>query len=44
MDIRGPTMAGLERIDINIAPLFEYADVYVYFRGILRSVVHSGNQ
>ncbi len=38
MDISGPT-TGLERIDINIAPLFEYADVLMCTRGILRSVV-----
>ncbi|MBJ4558981.1 3-hydroxy-5-phosphonooxypentane-2,4-dione thiolase LsrF, partial [Salmonella enterica subsp. enterica serovar Derby] len=35
---QGPT-TGLERIDINIAPLFEYADVLMCTRGILRSVV-----
>ena len=35
---QGPT-TGLERIDINIAPLFEHADVLMCTRGILRSVV-----
>ncbi|ENP6280492.1 3-hydroxy-5-phosphonooxypentane-2,4-dione thiolase [Salmonella enterica] len=35
---QGPT-TGLERIDINIVPLFEYADVLMCTRGILRSVV-----
>jgi len=35
---QGPT-TGLERIDINIAPLFEYTDVLMCTRGILRSVV-----
>jgi putative autoinducer-2 (AI-2) aldolase len=35
---QGPT-TGLERIDINIAPLFEYADVLMCTRGILRSIV-----
>lgn len=34
---QGPT-TGLERIDINIAPLFEHADVLMYARH-LRSVV-----
>ncbi len=37
---QGPT-TGLERIDINIAPLFEYADVLMCTRGILRlSLIH----
>ncbi|MDX5629697.1 MULTISPECIES: 3-hydroxy-5-phosphonooxypentane-2,4-dione thiolase [unclassified Brenneria] len=35
---QGPT-TGLERIDINIAPLFDYTDVLMCTRGILRSVV-----
>ena len=35
---QGPTR-GLERIDLNIAPLFEYADTLMCTRGILRSVV-----
>lgn len=35
---QGPT-TGLERIDLNIAPLFEYTDVLMCTRGILRSVV-----
>lgn len=39
MDISGGRQPGLERIDINIAPLFEYADVLMCTRGILRSVV-----
>ncbi len=35
---QGPT-SGLERIDLNIAPLFDHADVLMCTRGILRSVV-----
>jgi putative autoinducer-2 (AI-2) aldolase len=35
---QGPT-TGLERIDINIAPLFAHADVLMCTRGILRSVI-----
>ena len=35
---QGPT-SGLERIDLNIQPLFEHADVLMCTRGILRSVV-----
>ncbi len=35
---QGPTK-GLERIDLNIAPLFEHADVLMCTRGVLRSVV-----
>jgi len=35
---QGPT-TGLERIDINILPLFEYADSVMLTRGILRSIV-----
>ncbi|MBE2897603.1 3-hydroxy-5-phosphonooxypentane-2,4-dione thiolase [Pasteurellaceae bacterium 20609_3] len=35
---QGPT-TGLERIDLNIAPLFEYTDVLMCTRGILRSIV-----
>jgi putative autoinducer-2 (AI-2) aldolase len=35
---QGPT-SGLERIDLNIAPLFEHADVLMCTRGMLRSVV-----
>jgi len=37
---QGPT-TGLERIDLNIAPLFEHTDVLMCTRGILRSVVPS---
>ncbi|STI73796.1 putative aldolase [Escherichia coli] len=40
---QGPT-TGLERIDINIAPLFEHADVLMCTRGILRSVVPPATQ
>ncbi|MCE1685631.1 3-hydroxy-5-phosphonooxypentane-2,4-dione thiolase LsrF, partial [Enterobacter hormaechei] len=35
---QGPT-TGLERIDINIAPLFPHTDVLMCTRGILRSQV-----
>ncbi|MFQ1013691.1 3-hydroxy-5-phosphonooxypentane-2,4-dione thiolase [Avibacterium paragallinarum] len=35
---QGPT-TGLERIDLNIAPLFQYTDVLMCTRGILRSMV-----
>lgn len=35
---QGPT-TGLERIDINIAPLFPHTDVLMCTRGVLRSVV-----
>lgn len=35
---QGPT-TGLERIDVNIAPLFAHTDVLMCTRGILRSVV-----
>ncbi len=35
---QGPTK-GLERIDLNILPLAEYADVLMCTRGILRSVI-----
>ncbi|MFK5978731.1 MAG: 3-hydroxy-5-phosphonooxypentane-2,4-dione thiolase [Rhizobiaceae bacterium] len=35
---QGPT-SGLERIDLNILPLIEHADVMMCTRGILRSVV-----
>lgn len=35
---QGPT-TGLERIDINIAPLFAHTDVLMCTRGVLRSVV-----
>ncbi|OOF39343.1 autoinducer 2 aldolase [Rodentibacter mrazii] len=35
---QGPT-TGLERIDLSIAPLFEYTDVLMCTRGILRSIV-----
>ena len=35
---QGPT-SGLERIDLNILPLAEYADVLMCTRGILRSVI-----
>ena len=35
---QGPT-TGLERIDINILPLIEYADTLMLTRGILRSIV-----
>ena len=34
----GPT-SGLERIDLNIVPLIEYADCLMCTRGILRSVI-----
>ena len=37
---QGPT-TGLERIDINILPLVQYADTLMLTRGILRSVVPS---
>ncbi|CAG9295690.1 3-hydroxy-5-phosphonooxypentane-2,4-dione thiolase [Celerinatantimonas diazotrophica] len=37
---QGPT-TGLERIDVNIAPLFDETDVLMCTRGILRSVVPS---
>jgi putative autoinducer-2 (AI-2) aldolase len=36
--IMGPT-SGLERIDLNIRPLLEYADCLMCARGILRTVV-----
>ena len=36
--IMGPT-SGLERIDLNIVPLIEYADCLMYTRGILRTVI-----
>ena len=36
--IMGPT-SGLERIDLNIVPLIEYADCLMCTRGILRSVI-----
>ncbi len=35
---QGPT-TGLERIDVNILPLVEYADTLMLTRGILRSIV-----
>ncbi len=35
---QGPTR-GLERIDLNIAPLFAHADVLMCTRGILRSLI-----
>ncbi len=35
---QGPTK-GLERIDLNILPLAEYADVLMCTRGVLRSVI-----
>ncbi|WP_116134114.1 3-hydroxy-5-phosphonooxypentane-2,4-dione thiolase [Tropicimonas sp. IMCC34043] len=35
---QGPT-TGLERVDVNIAPLFDYADVLMCTRGMLRSTV-----
>lgn len=35
---QGPTR-GLERIDLNILPLVEYADVMMCTRGVLRSVI-----
>lgn len=35
---QGPT-SGLERIDLNILPLVEYADVMMCTRGVLRSVI-----
>lgn len=40
---QGPT-SGLERIDLNIAPLFDHADVLMCTRGILRSIVPAGTQ
>ena len=36
--IMGPT-SGLERIDLNIVPLIEYADCLMCTRGILRTVI-----
>ena len=36
--IMGPT-SGLERIDLNIVPLIEYADCLMCTRGVLRSVI-----
>ena len=36
--IMGPT-SGVERIDINIVPLMEYADCLMCARGILRALV-----
>ncbi len=36
---QGPMQTGLERIDINIAPLLNMLDVLMCTRGILRSVV-----
>ncbi|MCG9752035.1 3-hydroxy-5-phosphonooxypentane-2,4-dione thiolase [Vibrio brasiliensis] len=33
------TTTGLERIDLNIKPLFEYADVLMATRGVVRSMV-----
>ena len=35
---QGPT-TGLERVDVNIVPLMEYADTLMLTRGILRSVI-----
>ncbi|MGY0399931.1 MAG: 3-hydroxy-5-phosphonooxypentane-2,4-dione thiolase [Ostreibacterium sp.] len=35
---QGPT-TGLERIDLNIKPLFEYTDVLMATRGIVRSII-----
>ncbi|WP_068115965.1 3-hydroxy-5-phosphonooxypentane-2,4-dione thiolase [Tropicimonas marinistellae] len=40
---QGPT-TGLERIDVNIKPLFEHADVLMCTRGILRSSVPASVQ
>ncbi len=37
---QGPT-TGLERIDVNIAPLIPYADTLMLTRGILRSLIPS---
>ncbi len=37
---QGPT-SGLERIDINIVPLLEYADALMLTRGILRTTIPS---
>ena len=37
-NIHGPT-TGLERIDLNIAPLAEYADVLMATRGATRSSI-----
>lgn len=36
--LQGPT-SGLERIDLSIVPLIQYADVLMCTRGILRSVI-----
>lgn len=36
--IMGPT-SGLERIDLNIVPLIEYADCLMCTRGVLQSVI-----
>ena len=36
--IMGPT-SGLERIDLNIVPLIEYADCLMCTRGILQSTI-----
>src|ERR1700693_2460661 len=35
---QGPT-SGLERVDLDIVPLIQYADALMVTRGILRSVV-----
>src|ERR1700686_3612113 len=35
---QGPT-TGLERVDINIVPLLQYADTLMVTRGILRSII-----
>lgn len=39
---QGPT-SGLERVDLNIVPLAPYADALMATRGIIRSVIPSGN-
>ncbi len=40
--IMGPT-SGVERIDLNIVPLIEYADCLMCSRGVLRSIVPPGS-
>lgn len=40
---QGPT-TGLERIDLNIAPLAEYADVLMATRGVMRSSISPATQ
>ncbi|OOY16481.1 3-hydroxy-5-phosphonooxypentane-2,4-dione thiolase [Thioclava sp. DLFJ4-1] len=40
---QGPT-TGLERVDVNIAPLFDHADVLMCTRGMLRTSVPAATQ